>query len=610
MTESHKTSPAPFSGLYLFDRSRAKPALLLRGLLKSGDQRAAAAPLSAAPGLALPPGNSITAIPGDPGSWLQLKSPDISAGEAAELYGRLGPSFTEGLRGQFAFALFDARRGTLLLGSDRFSELSVFYAAFPGGLAWAEDPSRLSSLPGVDGGLDPRAVDLYMTMRYIPSPFTLYKGVRKLPPAALLTAAGGAPAVKIYWAPPMEEQRYRSAGEAAEAVRAALEDAVRHRLRGLKLAAATVSGGLDSSSVTAMAVNCGLRLDTFTAGCKKTGCDFSGPAGLLARHLGSRHAYIEYTDPAEADLLEMAAAYPEPQADQCAVPLWLAAQKMDSAAAVLFSGDGGDENFCGYIRNRLMLDMARKEKGPELEALLSKALAAGSGLPRETLLKVRRTTDNRLKTLYSELARLYFGDTGDFYDIKERRELYSPDFFSSLGQGHRTSAETVEGVFWDTLGGDWLSRLTLPDLRMFHPECTVPRVRATAARAGMRAVLPFNDHKLVELARGIPEKWKLPPGTAARNKCKLVLRKAMEPLLPRSIINGAQRPFAAPAGDWLAGPLLGLFRDSLFSSDARTAQLFRRRTLERLLAEHLSGKKDRNAELWDLLMLELWLRTH
>lgn len=609
MTERHNL-PAPFSGLYLFDRNRSRPALLLRGLLKSGDQRAAAAPLSAAPGLALPAGNPVTAIPGNPGSWLQLKSPDISAGEAAELYAKHGPSFTAGLRGQFAFALFDARSGALLLGSDRFSEIPVFYAAFPGGLAWAEAPAPLTGLPGVDCGLDPRAADRYLTMRYVPSPFTLYKGVRKLPPAALLTAVKGARAVKIYWNPPMEEKRYRSAGEAAEAVRAALEDAVKHRLRGVKLAAATVSGGLDSSSAAAMAARCGIKLDTFTAGCKKADCDFSGPSAALAGHIGSRHSYLEYTSPTEAEMLELSAGYAEPQADQCAVPLWLAARKMESGAAVLFTGDGGDENFCGYIRNRLMLDMARKEKGPELEALLSKALAAGSGLAPATLAKVRGTTDNRLKTLYSELSRLYFGDTGDFYDIKERRELYSPGFFSSLGPDHLTSAAAVEEMFRDTLGQDWLGRLTLPDLRLFHPECTVPRVRATAARAGMRAVLPFNDHKLVELARGIPEKWKLPPGTAARNKCKLVLRRAMAPLLPRAIINGAQRPFAAPAGDWLAGPLKGLFRDSLFSSDARTAPLFRRRAVERLLAEHLSGAKDRNAELWDLLMLELWLRTH
>ena len=611
MTEIHKTRPAPFAGIYLFDKNRMKPALLLRGLLKAGDQRAAAPPLSAAHGLALPPGNSITAIPGNPGSWLQLKSPDISGVEAAELYGRQGVSFTEDLRGQFAFALYDARGGKLLLCADRFSEISVFYAVFPGGIAWAEAPAPLSRLPGVDGGIDPRAVDRYVTMRSLPSPFTLYKGVRKLPPASMLTAGKGAPAVKVYWDPPMEEQRYRSPGEASEAVYAALLDSAKYRLRGVGRAAATVSGGMDSSSAAAMAAKCGVKLDTFTAGCKKAdGCDFSASSAVIAKAVGSRHTYIEYDSPDGAAITEMSAGYAEPQADQCAAALWFAAEKMTGGAEVLFSGDGGDENFGGYIRTRLMLNMARKEKGPELETLLLKAQAAGDRISPETLLKVRTATGNRLETLYSELTRLYFGDTGDFYDPKEREELYNPAFLSSLGPGHKTSALAIQEIFSGTQGQNWMSRLTLPDLRIFHPDCTVPRLRATAERAGMRAVFPFNDHKLVELARGIPEKWKLPPGTTARNKCKLILRKAMAPLLPASIINGSQRPFPTPAGDWLAGSLNGFFRDSLLSPGARTAAFFRRRSVERLLSEHVSGKKDRNAELWDLLMLELWLRTH
>ncbi len=600
-----------FSGVYLFDRARLNPAGLLRGLLRSSGQGAEPSPSSPFPGLALPPGSSAAAIPGNPGSWLLLKSPDITLELAVQLYAKHGPSFTDGLRGQFAFALYDASAGELLLGADRFSEIPVFYAVFPGGIAWAEEPAPLSRLPGVDAGIDPRAVDRYITMRYLPSPFTLYKGVRKLPPAGMLTAGKGAPAVKVYWNPPMEERKYRSLGEASEAVYAALFDSAKYRLRGVRRAAATVSGGMDSSSAAAMAAKCGVKLDTFTAGCKKAdGCDFSAASAVIAKAVGSRHTYIEYDSPDGAAITEMSAGYAEPQADQCAAALWFAAEKMSGGAEVLFSGDGGDENFGGYIRARLMLNMARKEKGPELEALLLKALAAGNSISRETLLKVKTATGNRLETLYSELTRLYFGDTGDFYLPEERRELYTPGFRSSLGQGHKTSVETIREIFSGTAGQDWMSRITLPDLRIFHPDCTVPRLRATAARAGLRAVFPFNDHKLVELARGIPEKWKLPPGTVARNKCKLVLRKAMAPLLPASIINGAQRPFPTPAGEWLAGPLNGFFRDSLLSPGARTAPFFKRRTIERLLAEHVSGKIDRNDELWDLLMLELWLRTH
>jgi len=600
--------PTPFAGIFFFDGNCAKAAGLLRGVLNSSGP--AAAPLSPVPGLALAARSSCTKLPGHKGSWLHFESPDIALREAAASYRKAPASFPSGLRGEFAFALHDADAGTFMLGADRFADMPVYYTLFPGGIAWADDPGPLSRLPGVDYGIDPRAVDRYMTMRYVPSPFTLYKGVRKLPPASILSVRGGGLSVRRYWEPPMDEDRYSSMREAAEALHQALLDAVKFRLGGVKRAAAMVSGGMDSSSMSALVVRCGIKLSTFTLGVPGREWDYSEPGRVLAEAVGSRHTYMDYGEPDAERTLAMAASYPEPQSDQCALPLWLCAEKMRGCGEVMFSGDGGDENFGGYNRARLMLNMVWEHNGPELETLLGKAVSAGGRISPAKLDRIRSATGNRLDTIYSELTRLYFGDTGDFYHATERRALYTRDLFLSLRPDHETSAEAVRKIFTGTFGRSWMSRITLPDLCLFHPECTGPRCRATAARAGMRMVLPLNDHKLVELARRIPEKWKLPPGTLARNKCKLILRKAMERELPRAITNGNQRGFAAPAGCWLKGPLNRLFRDTLLSSDAKTSPFFRRKTVERLLAEHVSGKKDRNAELWDLLMLELWLRTH
>ncbi|MEI7481999.1 MAG: asparagine synthase-related protein [Elusimicrobiota bacterium] len=597
--------PNYFAGIYLFNKNRVRPAKLLRDILSREDKTKAAVPLSPAPGLALPPGSSILNSAGKSGSWLQLESPDVSAKDAAAFYQKLGSAFPSALRGQFALVMYDADNNSILLGTDRFSEIPVFYAVFSGGIAWASDPAMLSRLPGVDAGTDPRAVDLYLTMRYIPSPFTMYKGVRKLPPASVLTLRGEKISISAYWTPPMKEGRFSSFNEASEAVHSALVDATRHRLGKEKQAAAMVSGGIDSSSVSALAIHCGADVNTFTLGVEGKEWDFFGPGRTLARAIRSHHHEIYYGEPGEKDILEMSAAYGEPQADQCAFPLWKAAQQMKGVANVMFSGDGGDENFAGYGRVRQMINMAREQKAPEMELLLAKAQAAGSRLPSYMADKIRNTTDKRLKLIYSELSRIYFCDTGDFYLKQERRELCRPEFHASLGTQHETASGLIQKIIKDTAGQDWLNRLTLPDLCAFHPECTVPRLRATAARAGMRVVFPYMDHNLVELARSLPEKWKLP----GLGNCKFILRKTMERHLPRQITAAKQRGFSVPAGLWIKGSLNKLFRDSMLSSDARTAHIFKRKAVEKLFLEHLTGEKDHNGRLWNLFMLELWMRT-
>ena len=598
--------PGYFAGMYLFNKDRSRPAKMLHDILGHGSGEKPLNPLSAAPGLALPHGASFLPLAGRYGSWLQLESPDISGKAASALYLERGAAFPAAMRGQFAFSLHDAKANSLLLGSDRFSEIPVFYAVFPGGIAWAEEPAILSRLPGVNAGTDPHAVDLYLTMRYIPSPFTMYKGVRKLPPASVLTLRGGKIEIRSYWTPAMEEGKFRSFDEATEAVHAALVDAFKHRLGGEKRAAAVVSGGIDSSSASAIAMHCGADVHTFTLGVKGKEFNYFGPGKALAKAIGSHHHEIYYGDPGDKEIIEMAAAYGEPQADQCAFPLWKAAEQMKGLANVLFSGDGGDENFVGYARIKNMLNMAREQQAPEIELVLAKTRRPETKLPPALRRDIIHGAANRLKTVYDDLPRMYFSDTGDFYLKKERRELCRPEFFSSLGARHETAAELIRKTFTDTAEQDWLARLTLPDLRAFHPECTVPRLRATAARAGMRMIFPYMDHGLVDLARSLPEEWKLPK----HGDCKFILRKAMERHLPLKITTGKQRGFSAPAGRWINGSLNKLFRDSMLAPDARTAGIFRRKAVEKLFSEHISGKQDHNGKLWNLFMLELWMRTH
>jgi len=593
-----------FAGIYLFSKDRARPEKLLRAAL--GGETGAQAPLAPAPGLALPPKAAFLPLAGKSGSWLQLESPDVSAKTAAALYLENGSAFPAGMRGQFAFSLHDAKDNSLLLGNDRFSEIPVFYALFPGGIAWAEEPSMLSRLPGVDGGTDLRVVDLYLTMRYLPAPFTMFKGVRKLPPASVLTLRGGKISITPYWNPPMEEGKFSSFEEASEAVHAALVDAAKHRLGREKRAAGVVSGGIDSSSAAAIAKHCGAGLSTFTLGAKGKEWDYFGPGKALAKALRSDHHEIYYGEPGEKDILEMAASFGEPQADQCAFPLWKAAEQMKGLANVMFSGDGGDENFVGYGRIRRMINMAREQKAPEIELLLAKARLPETKLTPAVRRDLIHGGTNRLKTVYYELSRIYFCDTGDFFLKKERQALCRPGLIASLGKEHLTADELIQKGVRDTAGQDWLSRLTLPDLQVFHPDCTVPRLRASAARAGMRMIFPYMDHHLVELARSIPEKWKLPK----RGDCKFILRKTMERHLPLKITTGKQRGFSAPAGLWLKGTLNELFRETMLSSDARTGGIFRHKAVEQLFTEHLAGEKDHNGKLWNLFMLELWMRTH
>jgi asparagine synthase (glutamine-hydrolysing) len=587
-----------FYGAHLFGGKRAGAERLLARMSPPENPGGGQLRLSRAPARELP---------GRPGSWLQFASRETSWEEAAGLFLRSGGSFTSELRGKFAFAVFDAAAGEILIGSDRFSEITVYYARLAGGIAWADTPAPLLRLPGVDAGIDPEAVDRFLTMRYVPSPLTLNRGVRKLPPASALRARAGSLRVRNYWSPPMDGGGCRTAEEAAQALRAALIDSVKFRLRGARRAAALVSGGLDSSAVAAAAASLGVALETFTIGTPGKGLDFRRAGERLARALGSRHEYLPYASPAAADLAGMAAAYPEPQSDHCAVPLWLAAGRLKGGGALL-SGDGGDENFGGYERTRLMLQMARKEKGPEMETLLARASAA-KGLTPETLKKARSAVCSRLDTIYSELARIFLSETGNFSGRGALTGHYTGEFVKALGSRHKTAQEELRDYFRSTSLRDWLARTAMPDLAGLHPECAVPRVRAAAERCGRFSVMPFNDHRLVELAWRIPEKFKIPPGRTGARGCKSVLRRAVAGLVPEKLVSLPKLGFGTPAAEWLAGPLRELFRDAVLARDARTAAFFRRSSADSLFSEHLAKKRDRTEELWTLLMLELWLRS-
>lgn len=516
------------------------------------------------------------------------------------LYEDLGPACFEHLNGMFAVAIWDQRRRRLVLARDRLGQKPLYYAHRDGQLLFASELKCFAGLPGVLESIDPSAIDEFLTYQYIPHPNTIWQGVFKLPPAHLAVYQDDQLSVRSYWDPQLHRERPLERGEAIEQLRERLTDAVRLRLQADVPVGAFLSGGIDSSLIVALAQQ--QRTDpirTFSIGFPIADFDETAFAQQVADSLHTQHTRFEVTPDGVGIIDKLVWHYDEPFGDSSAIPTWYLSELTRREVTVALSGDGGDELFAGYERYRaLWLSRA-------LHRCLPLHRLPGIGLVQRLPDSPRRRSVVRrakrfLEALGQPTARRYLnwlqifpeGLRADLYEDSFLEQLPDADPFDFLDQAWRRSQ-----------GRDVISQASLTDLVTYLPCDLMTKVDIASMAHGLEVRQPLLDYRVVELAASLPVVHKF-----RRQRGKRLLRDAFGELIPRSIWTRPKMGFGVPIATWFRDELKPMVHDLLLGSDAKCHRYFRPEVVRQLVAQHETQQQNHGYRLWNLLILEKWLR--
>jgi asparagine synthase (glutamine-hydrolysing) len=507
-----------------------------------------------------------------------------------------GEACVDDLEGMFGLALWDRRRQALFLARDRMGEKPLYYAQAGGWLVFGSELRAVLAHPAVSREVDPAAVVRYLTYDFVPDPHTIVRGVRKLPPAHALIAADDKVDVRGYWEIPYRPEPSVDAATWARAIAGALDASVGARLASDVPLGCLLSGGIDSTAVAATAARLAPGLRTFSVGYAASRHDERGWARLAAEALGTRHAELVIGPADVANVLpRLGALLDEPIADMAFVPLHLLARFARREVTVALTGDGGDELFGGYPA------MAAEWWSGAFGRLPApvRAALARLGPPAERLSAplggfLRTLVDDAAARNQALLGGVPASRQAALLDGDARAALAAVDPYAD-----------VEAALAGCADDD-------PRARLLHRYCKLylaGQNLATADRASMAASLelraPFLDHRLVELVGRIPAGLRL----QGFGRLKRLLKRAVADRLPPVILARGKQGFGVPLSEWFRGPLASALRETLARSRVRGGP-FAAAAVERLVTEHITGRRDHARALWSMLVFELWRREH
>ncbi len=512
-----------------------------------------------------------------------------------------GEHCVDRFRGMFAFAVWDRGRDCLFLARDRLGIKPLYYAALPDGrVTFASELKALLVDPALPREIDPRSVEDYFAYGYVPEPRSIFRHAFKLSPGhTLLVRRDGAPLVqRRYWDLHFSSEPLApAAGQAVEeAVVEHLQDAVSSHLVSDVPVGAFLSGGVDSSAVVAMmarVVDDPVR--TVSIGFGDPRFNEAHYAAQVAERYHTDHQLRE-VNPDDFGLLDrLARLYDEPYADSSAMPTYRVCELARQRVKVALSGDGGDEAFAGYRRYQWHL------KEEQVRGVLPLGLrrnvfgALGWAYPKldwaPRFLRAKAT----FQALGRDSVEGYFHSVS-LVSAWQRQSLFSRAFQREL-QGY----EAVQVLRDHAVNGPDhpLSRVQYLDFKTYLPGDILTKVDRASMAHSLEVRVPVLDHRFVEWAASLPPSLKLSGGEG-----KYVLKRALEPYLPRDVLYRKKMGFAVPLASWFRGPLRDKLRDAVLGDTLADTGIFDQRTLKALVERHQSGARDHSAILWSLLMFE------
>lgn len=536
------------------------------------------------------------------------------------LYEDEGPLFFQRLRGMFAIAVWDSFKKTLTLGRDRFGQKPLVYRkTIDGQLHFASELKALRAAdPEWNPEIDPVAIDHYLALGYIPAPRTIYQDVFKLPAAHLATYCNDRIETQPYWQIDWSGRNRNTSisfDQSKRYFRELLEDAVREQNVADVPVGVFLSGGVDSSIIAALSARVlGSRpIRSFSVAFDDIAFDESPQAEAFARHLGADHTTIKVDFNAWETLQELAHAYDEPLADNSALPTWLLSKVTAKHLKVVLTGDGGDELALGYDRYRAIAIVQN------LQSLMPKQVLDFLCGPLSRRIPVSSRAKTRGRRIQALLHSLGLNEIQVlskwlmYWDEPRRLQLYQPDSLDRLvASSENTKSHTDPLTFLNAAiatgtGREWVRHAQAADIspQGYLPGNLMNKVDIASMAHSLECRSPFLDHRLAEFGATLPASFFLEKGTWRGKK---LLKRSCSDIIPAEVFKRRKMGFGAPVDRWLRGPLAGQLSELLIGQESRIATILDRQKINEAKAEHDSGKADNAYRLWNLMMLELWLR--
>jgi asparagine synthase (glutamine-hydrolysing) len=522
----------------------------------------------------------------------------------------------ERFHGMFAFGLWDRNRRELSLVRDRVGKKPLYYGWCRGSLLFASELKALRPHPDFEPEIDQDALGLFIRYSFIPTPYSIFKPIRKLPPGTHLTVSladahrEGHP--QVYWsarevAEHGERQPFSGDMDAATgSLDRLLHDAIQGRMVADVDLGALLSGGIDSTTVVALMQTLSPRpVKTFTIGFQEPEFNEAEHAKAIARHLGTEHTELYVTARETMEMIpRLPTLYDEPLADASAIPTFIVSRLARSQVTVALSGDGGDELFGGYTRylstlkqwqrwRRYPLALRRLSAGALRRAARLgwewSADAKGPGRPR-----ARKPVSAKLEKKSRRLSAV------DPVDLFARASSYW-DQPGEVVLGARPAASALSDPGLRADVSQPLQSMMYLDFMGFMLDDILVKVDRASMAVGLEIRSPFLDHRIVELAWSLPLGLRIGPGGG-----KYVLRRLLERYVPRTLTERPKRGFNVPVAEWLRGPLRPWAEALLDPQRIGEQGLLDPQAVTRLWHQHLSGWGNRKNVLWSILMFQAW----
>lgn len=516
------------------------------------------------------------------------------------LYEEYGQEMVKHLNGMFAFALWDQKLRRLFIARDRFGEKPLYWGVFDETFVFASEPKALLAHPAVYPSLNQQALRYYLSFDYIPAPHSIYEGVNKLPAAHTLTLENGEVRIERYWRLSYRKQHpVPSEAEAAAQLRDLMADSVRLRLVSDVPLGVLLSGGVDSSTVAALAVQSSSDpVKTFSISFAESSFDESLYARGVAKALGTDHHEERLSANLAANLVsEIGSWLDEPFSDPSLVPTYLLSRFTRKHVTVALGGDGGDELFAGYpmYRGHFWAEIYNRVPRLVREGVVEPLVGL---LPKKTknLSFDYKASRFVLGARYDAVARhhVWFGS----FTPEEQYLLLTPDVIDGTDGDIYASARAMMA---DSDAGPLVEQMQNLDTQLYLAEDILTKVDRASMAVSLEVRAPFLDHRVAEFAASLPLNYKLRHG-----KTKYILKKAVAELVPPFVTRRSKKGFGVPVAEWLKGKLRPLARDLLAPERIRRAGFFNSDYVTRLQDDHERGVANNRKLLWTLLMFELW----
>lgn len=537
--------------------------------------------------------------------------------EAFEIWGV--ESTVKRMTGMFSIALWDRDKRALSLIRDRIGEKPLYYGKVGSSFLFGSELKALKQYPGWCGEIDRNSLTLFLRHNYIPAPYTIYKDICKLPPGTILTVGENSktawPQPITYWSAKniaeygLANQFTGSDEQAVQKLDDLLKNAVCQQMEADVPLGAFLSGGIDSSTIVAlMQAQSSRPVKTFTIGFHEKDYNEAEHAKAVAKHLGTDHTEL-YVKPADAlgVIPKLPALYDEPFSDSSQIPTFLISQLTRQHVTVSLSGDAGDELFGGY--NRYFMCRSIWEKASWMPAKFRSSFA-------KRLQAISPRAWNNLCRQVSPLlpqSMKYraFGDKlhklAEVLDVSDPMEMYQR-LVSHWKMPQEIVFGGIEPPTCLTDRGRWINtnnftqQMMYMDLVSYLPDDILVKVDRAAMGVSLETRVPFLDHRVVEFACQLPLSMKIRHGQG-----KWLLRQVLYKYVPQKLIERPKVGFGVPIDTWLRGPLREWAEELLDESRLKNDSYFNPKPIRQKWCEHLSGSRNWQYHLWDILMFQAWL---